>query len=157
MTLGKIMKALPLIAGWLILVVASFGAEFDSWLSEPPPEAFLRKHPVVSERDFYEVVASMRGNSESELRKKAFIPITEDQAKKYVGVHFACPAGKRPFLVRALYAFAGTGRFSLSKFERGLVVIHESLGSEFVTFRSALVVNLDSEPSHLYVSVSVAQ
>jgi hypothetical protein len=155
--LGKILRAPPLIAGWLIFAVASFGAERDSWLSEPPPEAFLRKHPVVSDRDFYEVVASMRGNSESELRKKAFLQITEDQAKKYVGVHFTCPAGKRPFLVRALFAFAGTGRFSVSKFESGIVVSHDSLGSEFITSRSALVVNLDSEPTRVYVSVSVAQ
>ncbi len=99
----------------------------------------------------------MRGNAESELQKKQFVVLSEAQARKFTGIYYSCPKGKRPFLVRALFGYAGTGAFYVYRSGREICVAHESLGTEFFSARSALVVNLDSEPTAIYVSVSIIQ
>lgn len=127
----------------------------DSWLAEPPPGISFRKQDAVPERDVYEVVASMRAHAEAELQKVPLLPLSEAQARKFTGEYYSCPKGKRPFLTRALYGFAGTGKFWVYQIKREIWVLHESLGSEFASSRTALILNLDFDPAKAYVTVSI--
>ena len=87
----------------------------------------------------------------------AFLAISEARSKKYTGHYYSCPPGKRPYLVRGVFGFAGTGAFYVYKVDRALWVSHESLGTDFVSSRTALIVNLDFEPSAAYATVSIAE
>ena len=149
----------------LVVVVAvgclsadrSIAASADAWIVQPPSSISRAKSEQKIAVDFYEVVASMMGNAESELQKKALVRISEAQARHFGGQGYSCPKGKMPYLVRAPYGFAGTGRFRVVRIGEALWVSHESLGPEFVSQRSALIVNLESEPSVVYATVSIAR
>ena len=115
------------------------------------------RNRTIPVADHYEVVASMRANSESKLQEKHFVVLSEAQARKFTGAYYLCPKGKRPYLVRALFGFAGTGAFYVYRSGREICVSHESLGTKYFSARSALVVNLDFEPTTIYVSVSIIE
>lgn len=129
----------------------------DSWIAEPPSRISFKKQEALPAGDVYEVVASMRANAEAELQKIPLLPLSEAQARKFTGESYSCPKGKRPFLTRALFGHAGTGRFWVYRINREIWVLHESLGSEFVSSRTALVVNLDFDPAQAYVTVSIVR
>lgn len=136
---------------------AAMAATPDSWITEWPLPISTTKKEQMSLADIFEVVASMKGNAEADLQKKTFLAISEVQAKWFTGRYYSCPAGKRPYLVRGVFGFAGTGRFFVYKVDRALWVLHESLGTDFVSSRTALIVNLDFEPTAAYATVSIAQ
>jgi hypothetical protein len=130
-------------------------AKPDPWTAEPPPAISFGKHDAIPADDIFEVVASMREDAVTELQKIPLIPLSDAQARKFTGAYYLCPKGKRPFLVRALYGFAGTGKFWVYRIKREIWVLHESLGREFASQRTALVVNLDFDPAKAYVTVSI--
>jgi hypothetical protein len=136
-------------------VAPALSATSDSWTAEPPPSIAFGKHDVISAVDIYEVVASMRGNAEAELQKIPLIPLSVAQARKFTGAYYSCPKGKRPYLVRALFGFAGTGKFWVYQIKREIWVLHESLGQDLTSARTALVLNLDFDPARAYVTVSI--
>jgi hypothetical protein len=88
-----------------------------------------------------------------------FKELSEEQAKRLVS-HYSCPAGKRPFLVRAVYARDGVGAFRVERRANSLIVLWGSiLGFDHRdhTGQSALVVNLDSAPVVIYNQLSTIE
>lgn len=144
----------PLIACLLASSLA-WAASPDAWLVEPPPEAAMSKLPAIPTSDVFEVVASKHGLATGELRTVAVLPISEERARLYTGHYYVCPKGKRPFLVRGLVGFAGTGHFRVYRVGSAIWICHESLGDQVISSRTALVLNLDFDPSLAYVTVSI--
>ncbi len=137
------------------LASAAFSATPDAWYAEPPAGIAFGKHDALPVGDIFEVVASMKRNAEVELRKQPVIPLSDAQARKFTGPYYSCPKGKRPYLVRALYGFADTGKFWVYRIKSEIWVLHESLGTDTTSSRTALVLNLDFDPSKAYVTASV--
>jgi len=129
----------------------------DSWIAEPPSSIAFGKKEAVSDGDVFEVVASMRGNAEAELQKIPLIPLSHAQARKFTGAYYSCPKGKRPYLIRALFGYGGTGKFWVYRIKREVWVLHESLGQDFTSTRTGLIVNLDFDPAKAYVTVSIVK
>ena len=138
-------------------VLPVFSAARDSWIAEPPPGIAFGKKETISDVDIFEVVASMRENAEAELQKIPLIPLSHAQARKFTGAYYSCPKGKRPYLIRALFGYGGTGKFWVYQIKREIWVLHESLGQDFTSTRTGLVVNLDFDPAKAYVTVSIAK
>jgi len=157
LTLGKRMKTVHALVMVVFVAMPTFAAEIDPWLVEPPTAILRAKKEQKVAVEFFEVVASMKGNADVELQKRPLIPVSRAQAQKFAGRAYSCPAGKRPYLVRALYGFAGTGAFQVFQVDRALWISHESLGTDFVSSRSALIVNLESEPAAAYVTVNITE
>lgn len=129
----------------------------DPWWAAPPSSATIRKLPEIPTADFYEVVGSMVSSAEQELQKRPIILLSEAQARRFTGDYYTCPKGKRPFLMRALFAPARNGRFWLYRIEREIWVLHESVAVDAVSSRTAIVANLDFEPARAYVTTSVVK
>ncbi len=134
---------------------AAFSATSDAWIVSPPPTAVAAKKIEIPVSDVFEVVTSMAEHAQSALHKKTFVPLSEQHARMFTGHYYSCPDGKRPFLVRAVAGFAGTGAFHVSRLGDAVWISHESLGEEFISSRTALVVNLDFTPTAAYASVSI--
>ena len=151
----------PLRHRWALFVVCSASAGFsatpDAWIMEPPPKIAAARKIEVPAGDAFEVVASMAEHAKSELRKKTFVAISDQQARKFTGPYYSCPKSKRPFLVRAVAGFAGTGTFHIFRVSDSIWVSHESLGEGFTSSPTAFVVNLDFVPESAYASVSIIE
>jgi hypothetical protein len=138
---------------------ASSSHKGDEWLDPPPPGP----HPPdsfheVPREDWFEVVASRAHVPVvRDLKNRSFVRLTKDQATWFTGPYYRCPAGKAPYLVRAVYGHGGTGHYTLVQFGRRLFVSHGSLGPEHAAHKSAIVVNLEFEPEAVYTAVSVAK
>jgi hypothetical protein len=133
---------------------AAFSSDATSWLNPPPVEVGKADKQPVGGQDIFEVVASKLATAISDLNRQQFIPITEKEARYFTGHYYTCPAGKKPFLVRAIYAFGGTGRFRATRIDQAVWILHESLGDGESASKSALVLNLDFAPTSIYVTVS---
>jgi hypothetical protein len=127
------------------------------WIKEPPKLDAATKKEEVAPTDFFEVVASKAGVAISDLTKKEFVALSENDARWFTGAYYSCPKGKKPFLVRAVFGYGGTGRYRLERIGDALLVSHSSLGDELVASRSALVVNLEFSPTAVYSTVSIAR
>ena len=103
-------------------------------------------------------VSAHRDEAEKRLETAAILPLTKADLDSYgLGARAESPEG-RPFLVRGLVGFEGTGRFSVYRLGDDLVVLHGSLGSSMPRpKRRPLVVWLPKEPTHVYVDINVAQ
>jgi hypothetical protein len=142
---------------FLALALLVFGAEPDPWINAPPAKLPLAEEAKLPATDLFEVVASMNGNAQFDLQKKSFIALSEAAARKLTGHYYSCPRGKRPYLVRAVAGFAGTGKFHVYRIEQAVLISHESLGRGWATSRTALVLNLDFEPNAAYATVSIIE
>ena len=128
------------------------GAE---WEAQPPSEKSNAQE--LNAEDFYEVSASKEAIAVLfDLKTDSIMPLTESRAQWYTGHYYKCKKGKKPYLVRAIYGQGGTGRYTLSKIGTSLWVMHGSLGAPAM-HRSALIVNLDFEPTSVYVTRSIAR
>ena len=107
---------------------------------------------VLPKTDVYEVVPSQMGMVPiRDLPESGFREWTEANARAATGHYYSCPAGKRPFLVRAVYADGFVGRLRVERQGNSLAVIWGSLpGSPRNLKHSALVVNLDFTPDAIY-------
>jgi hypothetical protein len=130
------------------------------WISRPPDAPYgPDEKKAVDQSDVFEVVASRVGVAvSSELSRKLFVQISERTAKFYTGSYYRCPQGKKPYLFRAVYTFGGTGHYLVVRHQDSVWVEHVALGSAPVVHsKSALVVNLDFEPTAAYATTSVVE
>jgi hypothetical protein len=132
------------------------GAE---WLREPELEDVQsEKYLEIPQTDIYEVTAPpnpgiYHGNSQ----RASIFKLSPELAVWYTGHYYTCPADKQPYLVRAVYGHAGTGAFSLKRFEDDLLILHQSMGHSTIYQKTALVVNLDYEPNQVFIRVKIAE
>ena len=126
----------------------------SEWQARPPTENSEKK--ALNDEDFYEVSASKEAIAVFDLKTESILPLTEDTAKWYTGHYYKCAKGKKPYLIRAIYGQGGTGGYSLYRIGSALWISHGSLGSPAMN-RSALIVNLDFEPTNIYVTRSIAR
>ena len=130
----------------------------DDWVHRPSGKFTWPDWTDLPETDIYEVVATKETSALiSELADKEFALITEDTARHYTGHYFRCPAGKKPYLVRAVYGQGGTGGYEIYKRGKELLVHHHSLGGATLVNKSALVVNLDFNPVSSYTFLELAK
>ena len=149
--------------GLLLLAIASTALAADSsdgkaWLYPAPSTFSSASWKELPDSDIFEVVASKEYVAEvRDLVRSRFVPLTQEVARYFTGDYYRCPSGKRPFLVRAVFAHGGTGGYTLFRSGNTLLVSHASLGRTVVYNRSALVVNLAFTPTDVYTEVSVAE
>ncbi|MES2695120.1 MAG: hypothetical protein V4773_16725 [Verrucomicrobiota bacterium] len=132
----------------------------ETWVVKPLDHKYGPNEKNRLDRtEVYEVVASkVEVVITGYLARKSFIEISEQTAAAYTGHYYRCPPGKKPFLVRAVYAFGGTGSYMVVRHHDSVWVQHDSLGSAPMTInKSALVVNLDFVPNEAYATVSVIE
>ncbi|EEF57367.1 hypothetical protein [Pedosphaera parvula] len=124
------------------------------WLRTPPdPKG---KWTQIPEQDIYEVVASKETVAVvSELAKKRFVELSDEQARFFTGHYFHSSKGKKPYLLRAVYGHGGTGKYTVSRNGSSVLVLHGSLGHSDASHKSALVVNLDFVPIETYVETEI--
>ncbi len=128
------------------------------WLNPPSEGAFPdgATHAIQAS-DVYEVVASKNYVPVvRDLKDRAYVKLTPDSAVYFTGHYFQCPKGKTPYLVRAVYGHGGTGKYSVMRFGRKVLIDHGSLGRTDAANKSALLVNLDFEPEAIYTVVHIA-
>jgi hypothetical protein len=146
----------------LVLSPFCFGAQPDpaqvEWRPAPDFNEADRNWVILPQTDIYEVgISQMSGRLIRDFPACGFKELTEAEAQRVTGHHFASAAGKRPFLIRAVYAREGIGAFRVERKGNSLegnslAVIwgsypglsHQDIG------QSALVVNLDSTPIEIY-------
>ena len=107
---------------------------------------------ILPKTYIYEVVTSQMGiSSVRDLPESGFKELREANARWCTGHYYTCPAGKRPFLIRAVYA-RRFGRLRVERQGNSLAVIWGSIPgtSNRDLERSALVVNLDFTPDEVY-------
>src|SRR6187402_3833255 len=79
---------------------------------------------ILPKTDIYEVVPSQMGlSSVQNIPESGFKELREIHAKWVTGHYYSCPAGKRPFLVRAVYLRDGAGRLRVERKGNYLAVI----------------------------------
>ena len=149
--LGCLVRTGILLATMSTALLAEGGAV---WITRPPgPLRPPDKRLAIPETEFFEIVASRLVNAESDLQKVGAVPISEAKARSYTGEYYRCANGKRPYLVRAVYGSAGTGSFMVVKNDGGLWVVHGSVSAVVTYSKTALVVNLDFEPTAAFATV----
>lgn len=138
----------------LVLLLPVFCLGGAPWLSKDLPKYsqsdFSEKN---RQKSFYEIVASRAPYATLLLNKVAVFPLSEIQAKGFVGKHYECPAGCRPYLVRGIYASSTNGGFSVHRIPGDILwVEYTSLGGQVSEdLKTALVVNLDFAPQEIVV------
>lgn len=130
----------------------------SDWIHRPPGKFQWVDWTKLPETDIYEVVASKEIVAlVHDLAGMDFKAVDEIDAKNFTGHYYRCPAGKKPYLVRAVYGQIGNGSYKVYKRGNELLVFHSSLGSEIVSHKSALIVNLDFTPRSSYTFLEVAK
>ena len=151
------------LAAITMLVVSTGSAQTSTpsdgkaWLHLPTAEQSACPWQELWPSDFYPVSERNLASAIRELDRTSFVPLSASEAKRLVGATYENRRGRKPYLIRALYAFHGTGQYSLSRCKDFLIVSHGSLGSQFECHKDALVVNLAFKPAELFTSVSVAK
>jgi hypothetical protein len=129
----------------------------EAWVRRPPGNFEWNEWKELPKTDFYEVAVSRAGLAFSrELAEKPIMLIEPDTARDFTGPGYACPPGKKPWLVRAVFGHGGTGHYTISRRGNELLIHHTSLGRTSPTNKSAIIVNLDFTPTAVYVFRSVA-
>lgn len=145
----------------LLALGACKGSEMQAgaeWLREPNVEDVQsEKYLDIPITDIYEVTASKIDIAFMELKQKSISKLSPELAIWYTGHYYTCPAGKQPYLVRAVYGHAGTGAFSLRQLDDDLLIIHRSLGRSTIYQKTALIVNLGYEPDQIFIRVKIAE
>ena len=145
----------------LLMVGACKGSEMQAgveWLREPDLEDIQsEKYLEVPQTDIYEVTASKVNFAFSTLEETSIAKLAPESAIWFTGHYYTCPPNKQPYLVRAVYGHAGTGAFSLKRFDDNLLILHQSLGNSTIYQKTALVVNLDYEPNQVFIRVKIAE
>jgi hypothetical protein len=130
------------------------------WIIRPPDTKYgPDERKALDQSDVFEVVASKVSVAiSSELSKKQIVQVSEQTAMYYTGTYYRCPQGKKPYLVRAVYTFGGTGSYLVVRHLDSIWVEHHALGrAPFLHTKSALVVNLEFAPFAAYATASVIE
>ena len=107
---------------------------------------------ILPRTNLYEVVPSKTWMTR-DLPECGFKELTEADAKSATGDYYTCPAGKRPFLLRAVYEIDRPGRFRVERNGNSLAVIWGKILNQpgnVVLQQSFIVVNLDFTPDEIY-------
>ncbi len=124
-----------------------------NWLNNPSSvSTFQQRAAEIPETDFFEVRVTRLMTAIDRLKEKSAVALTEDLARSYVGPLYKAEQGKKPYLVRALFANY-TGKHTLFWQDGNLLVRHDSLGHHLEPQFSPLVVNLPAEPKKVFVYV----
>jgi hypothetical protein len=130
----------------------------DAWESFPP--ANLRDCKSIDRSLIIPVPATQRSEAIARLKNTSFVKLTRPQAVALVGRQASVPAGRglRPFLVRAVAKYEGTGAFEADMCGTSLPIVHGSLGhSTPPSIRAPIVVFLPNLPAKVYVSWQMAE
>ena len=145
----------------LLMVGACKGSEMQAgaeWLREPDLENVRSENILdIPQTDIYEVTASKVNFAFSALEETSIVKLAPESAIGFTGHYYTCPPNKQPYLVRAVYGHAGTGAFSLKRFDDNLLILHQSMGHSTIYQKTALVVNLDYEPNQVFIRVKIAE
>ena len=99
---------------------------------------------------------SARGEAESRLAGASVVPLSADEAERYLDVPLDAPGSHSLYLVRGVYL--NHGAFDAYFDGRDLTVHHGSLGRRAVPMkRQPLVVALPTQPQTVYVIASMAE
>jgi hypothetical protein len=129
-----------------------------AWLREPDSEeVYQKKYPDIPPNDIYEVTASKVEMAFMELQQTSLSKLSPQRAMWYTGHYYTCSPDKQAYLVRAVYGHAGTGTFFLKRLGHDLFIGHDSLGHSTRYQKTALIVNLDYEPEHIFIHVTIAE
>jgi hypothetical protein len=114
---------------------------------------------ILPRLDVYEVGASkLDVASIRDLPPSGFRALKEPEAIEFTGAYYSCPSGKRPYLIRAVYAKGGFGRFRAERRGSSLAIIWgDPLALQIARSgnqSSAVVVNLDFTPDEIYTEFS---
>jgi hypothetical protein len=149
---------------WLLLAGLATGClsssrERDDWYRLPPAEhGGASNWPAVDEALLHEVVDEKQEAAQALLADVALVAISEEQAAAYIGQPLPDAPGTAPYLVRGLYSNPATGRFAAFQQGDQLLVHHGSLGRGSARLgRRALVLQLEREPSEVYVYATTAR
>lgn len=136
----------------------TFAGQADIWLKQMTLEASVST-PVrdIPGNAFFEVGLSKSTTAEHWLESKAVIALGEHDFNYFSHGSFECLTPKSPYLIRAAYMNGGTGKFILTRYGTNILVAQGSLGQFTAEHRSALVVCLDFQPTHVFSSLSAVQ
>lgn len=143
----------------ILFCVESLAADTSGpWLL-PPPSIYRDPYKTyLDDSSFHEVEDAKHGEAFSILMDHEAVALSADQQAEFSHGSLRCPSATRPYLVRAIYGFRGTGSYRISQNKTALIVFHGSLGHTTPEpKKSALVVCLSSQPLEVYGSISVAE
>ena len=127
----------------------------DSWFN-PPPLTDPAANDRLDGSRISEVLARQEAFCEERLADKPFVPLTDAEAEKLIGLPQRVGTSKdtRPYLIRGVYLIHGTGVFDVYRLPGGdIFVYHECIGDHAVVMRRrSLIVQLDEPPRHVYVA-----
>lgn len=158
MKLIKIFSLL-ILAAWInqtCIVVAN--QESCDWLRPLLTEKHADKWIVIEESDYYEVVVSKEASAmNSGLIENQFVSIDEVDAKGFTGFYYRSSKQKKPYLVRSVYGYGGTGNYIVLRRGNDLLIEHNSLGGGVNYHKSALIINLDFKPEKIFITCSIGK
>lgn len=132
----------------------------ESWLN-PPPELFVNSKDIkiVPASDFYEVSASKVEAATFWLKKQDALALSVTDAQFLTGMHYPAtiPSGQKPYLVRAVFNAGGNGKYSVKREGNVLWIEFDGLAHSVLPEESAVIVNLSSKPTMLYISMHVIE
>lgn len=136
-----------------------FSAEREAWYRAPPTDGDLYwTWPKLDKARLHEVMEEQQEEAQARLEETALIELTAEQAARYIGRPLPDAPGTLPYLARGLYRNPGMGQFTVYDNGEQVVVQHGSLGSDKAPLlRRALVLQLEREPSEVYVHVKTAK
>lgn len=137
------------------VIHVAYGAPQDSWIN-PITFAARSELPILDlpSLEFAEISVSTKRTAENWLSERKFRAIESRDIEFFGQAAFSCVAQKKPFLIRAVYANGGSGRFLVRRYGENLQVSYDTLGSASEAQRSALIVCLEFEPKDIYNIVS---
>jgi hypothetical protein len=141
----------------LVACTAATPQSGKAWLNAPPANLDTKSALPIGSADIYEVVASKAPWALDLLKDKSSAPLTAESAPTFAGSHYVASAGMSPYLVRAVYGNGATGAYQVSRLGNDLVILHQSMGHSTPANASALVLNLDFAPQHIYTVVRVVE
>jgi hypothetical protein len=147
-----------LLAG-LLVGCRPVSVEREAWYRAPPTDGDLYwTWPKLDQAHLHEVMEERQEEAQARLKEAALIELTAEQAAGYIGHPLPAVPGTLPYLVRSLYRNPGMGQFVVYTSGEQLVVQHGSLGSgRAPPGRRALVLQLEYQPSEVYVDVKTAK
>jgi len=137
----------------------------DAWYTDEHPSgsdisefATPRKWTQLEREHFGQVRGEHLAEAEKLLQDAPAVELTLEQATRFLEKLPKAPAGTKPYLVRGLVLYRGTGNFTLYTSGTQLYVHHGSLGHELPPqMRQPLIAFLGFAPSKVFVACSLAR
>jgi hypothetical protein len=131
----------------------------DPWYTGLPSEGPLYwTWPELERQRIHEVAGSQEARAEELLQDVPILELSNQEAVEFVGQALPDVPGTRPYLTRGLYLNRQTYMFSVYVSGDQLVVHHGTLGTSPQPMkRQALVLQLESKPSQVFLYCSMAE